>query len=72
MKSETTVRRAYPVAPPAVVTATVITEVPNGAGTVAEKAPPASAVDRDHGGGAAGVGGGGGDVDRRARASWSP
>ena len=25
-------RRAYPVAPPAVVTATVITEVPNGAG----------------------------------------
>ena len=48
MKSETTVRRAYPVAPPAVVTATVITEVPNGAGTVAEKAPPASAVHRDH------------------------
>src|SRR4051794_20253835 len=43
MKSETTVRRAYPVAPLEVVTATVITEVPNGEGTVAEKAPLASA-----------------------------
>src|SRR5215218_5703888 len=42
--SEMTVRRSYPVAPDAVVTATVTAELPKGAGTVAVKAPSGPAV----------------------------